>query len=146
MEGNEERGGEGYSVYGLYDFPHRTLEHEKVERMGKGIRFGESELWSIMMSCVAALSHMEGMKRRHLNLSSSTITLDDEGVIRLYDPLLVKNHPNYSQLLAHKFTNNTYICPELCQSLSQKIKHPPIDPYLSDIFVLGMIILEIGLM
>ena len=66
------------------------------------------------MSCVSALSFLQNAGVRHLNLSSSNITLDDEGVIKLYDPELIKTNPNYSQIAAKQNPKNTYICPELC--------------------------------
>ena len=66
--------------------------------------------------------------------------------MRIYDPHLIKNNPNYSQLFSKSASKNIYICPELCESLKLKRKIPDTDPYLSDVFVLGMIMLEIGLM
>lgn len=93
------------------------------------------------MSCITALNFLQQKNVRHLNVNSSNITLDDEGVIRLYDPHLIKNSPNYTQLLNKSASKNAYICPELCESLKNKNKVPSADPYLSDVFVLGMVIM-----
>lgn len=63
------------------------------------------------MSCVSALNYLQQQGVRHLNISSSSITLNDEGVIKLYDPHLLKNYPNYSQLLDKTPLKNIYISP-----------------------------------
>ena len=96
----------------LFDHPHRTLEHEMMERGMKELRFNENELWSILVSCETALAFLEEQGIRHLNLNSSNILLSDDGVVQLYDPNILKNIPNYDRLLLNPTaTKNVYPSP-----------------------------------
>jgi serine/threonine protein kinase len=64
-----------YKIYAVYEYPQRTLLTEITERKLLKKRFTETELWSILASCIVGLSHLQRNGIKHSALKSSTILL-----------------------------------------------------------------------
>ena len=64
------------------------------------------------------------------------------------DPYCTASPNNYQRMLHSRLTKNIYLSPELCELLSKEEVVVPesINPYKSDVFTLGMIALEMGLL
>lgn len=48
-----------YKIYALFQYPQRTLDDQITERKVQKRQFAETELWSILASCILALSHFQ---------------------------------------------------------------------------------------
>ena len=105
-------------------------------------------MWSIIASCILGMSHLQKHNIRHMCLSSESILVDSNGVIKIADPFCAEELPNYDKLLNRRNSEHIYLSPELCESLerAEVTPSPDINPYKSDVFTFGMIILEAALL
>jgi serine/threonine protein kinase len=78
-------------------------------------------------------------------LKSSNILLSREGIIKISDPFAIGQQSNYDAALTKRSTLHAYLSPEQTQALQQEVVAPAYNAYKSDIFTLGMIMLEAGL-
>lgn len=63
------------------------------------------------------------------------------------DPLATNEQTNYQALVTKHSTPHIYLSPQQCQALSEeKVQPESTDPYKSDVFTLGMVMLEAGLL
>ena len=134
-----------YKIYALFRFTHRTLRDEIEERKAQQRPFQEKDLWSMLASCIVGMSHLQKHAIKHQSLSSSAILLSREGVIRVYDPISTGVQTNYDSLLTKRDTPHVYLSPELGDCLQRETTFPHCHPYKSDIWTMGMIVLEAGL-
>lgn len=109
-------------------------------------KFQEKELWSILASCILALSHLQKEDIKHCSLKSAAILISPDGIVKLYDPITVGAVSNYETLLTHRSTPHLYLSPEQTESLNEEKSSPSCDPFKADIWTLGMILLEAGLL
>lgn len=72
--------------------------------------------------------------------------INPEGIVQLYDPIATGTLPNYEKLLAHRSLPHLYLSPEQTDSLREEQAQASCDPYKTDIWTLGMILLEAGLL
>lgn len=70
-----------------------------------------------------------------------------DGSIQIADPFCSAEGTNYEILLDNKHIGHLYPSPEMCQALSERYESPPrnFNFFRSDVFTVGMIILEVGL-
>lgn len=134
-----------YKIYALFEFTERTLENEISERNIQKRRFQEKELWSILASCIVGLSHLQKHAIKHQALRSSTILISQEGIIKIFDPIATGCQNNYDTLIGKRSTPHIYLSPELADALQLEAGQPHVHAYKSDIWTMGMIILEAGL-
>jgi serine/threonine protein kinase len=92
------------------------------------------------------LSHLQKHDIKHTGLKSSRILLSKEGLIKVYDPLAIGQQTNEDAAITKKSTLHADLSPEQTQALQQENITPTYNPYKSDIFTLGMIMLEAGLL
>ena len=135
-----------YKIYALFEYPERTLDDEINERNVQKRKFSETELWSILASCILGLSHLQKNGIRHSALKSSSILLSQEGIIKISDPFAIGATPNYDTAINKRSTPHLYLSPEQATALQQEVVTPSINHYKSDIWTLGMIMLEAGLL
>jgi serine/threonine protein kinase len=64
--------------------------------------------------------------------------------LRLYDPIATAVQPNIDVLLAKRSTPHLYLSPEECEQLEEECTLTT-NTYKSDVWTLGMILLEAGL-
>lgn len=79
-------------------------------------------------------------------MRSNTILISSEGIIKVYDPITTGCQNNYDTLIAKRSTPHIYLSPELAESLQLETGQPHNQGYKSDIWAMGMIILEAGLL
>lgn len=108
-----------FKLYALFQFNDRTLDNEANERKLQKRSFQETELWSILASCILALSHLQRNGIRHESLRSSSILISKEGVVKVYDPVATGCQTNYDTLLTRRSTPHIYLSPELADCLHQ---------------------------
>ena len=101
-----------YKVYALWEFPYRTLQEELLERRNNhSRRFEERELWSILASCILAMSYLQKQKIRHEALSTKSILLDEEGMVKVADPLTLASRSNLDTVYNNRHTKGIYLSP-----------------------------------
>lgn len=75
------------------------------------------------------------------------VLLDVNGIIKVSDPYTTGTVSNYDVLLNKRSTLHLYLSPEQTDALRQEISHPPCKQSSKcDIWTLGMIMLEAGLL
>lgn len=84
-----------YKIYALLEYPQRTLDDEISERNLQRRKFLETELWSILASCILALSHLQKQNLKHCALQSKYILLSQEGIIKMGLPFATGHVSNY---------------------------------------------------
>lgn len=130
-----------FKLFALFLFPQRTLEDEINERGLQKRRFQEKELWSILASCIVGLSHLQKSNIKHGCLRSSSILISPDGIIKVYDPIATGSPSNYDTLLSHRDTPHIYLSPEQVEALKEEKVQHDYDPFRSDIFTMGMVVL-----
>ena len=108
-----------YKIYALFEYPQRTLDDEITERNLHKRKFTETELWSILASCILGLSHLQKNSIKHAALKSKNILLSKEGVIKVSDPYATGQHSNYEKALNKRSTLHLYLPPEETNALQQ---------------------------
>ena len=110
-------------------------------RLAASRRFQEKELWSILASCIVGLSHLQKSNLKHGCLRSSSILISPDGIIKVYDPIATGSPSNYDTLLSHRDTPHIYLSPEQVEALKEEKVQHDYDPFRSDIFTMGMVVL-----
>jgi len=98
-----------------------------------------------LASCIVGLSHLQKQGIKHQALKSSHVLINQDGVIRIFDPIATGCQSNYDTLIAKRSTPHIYLSPKLADSLQMEMGQPHSHPFKSDIWTMGMIILEGGL-
>lgn len=62
------------------------------------------------------------------------------------DPFTSLYPSNFDRINTNRKTKSVYISPEQCESLKNQRPIPNRNPYKSDVFILGLILLECGLL
>lgn len=75
-----------HKVFALFEYPQRTLDDEINERALQKRKFTETELWSILASCILGMSHLQKNRIHHSSLRSSNILLAPDGIVKVSDP------------------------------------------------------------
>lgn len=135
-----------YLVTGFYEYPKHDLTTEIAERAHLGRHFSAEELLNIEINILEVLNYLRSFKMIHGDIRPKYICFDPTGngwhklVDRLGDP----SPPNQVQVNNMRRKESLYMSPALFRALSQKqtkIKH---NPYKSDAFSLGLVLLEAG--
>lgn len=92
------------------------------------------------------LSHLQKNGIKHSSLKSKNILLSREGIIKVSDPSAIGQPSNYDAALTKRGTEHIYLSPEQTQALQQESVSPVFNSFKSDIWTLGMIMIEAGLL
>jgi serine/threonine protein kinase len=92
------------------------------------------------------MSHLQKVGIKHSALRSSTILISHDGIIQIYDPITTGAPTNYDNLLNHRSTPHIYLSPEQTEALREEKLHHNGQSSKGDIWTLGMIVLEAGLL
>ncbi|EGR34221.1 protein kinase domain protein [Ichthyophthirius multifiliis] len=134
-----------YQICLLFDSIQNNLEEQLILYK----TYTEEQLWFILDSLVSALEYLQEREIEHqaLNLQTIFITYNHKNIklYKLSDPQLFDLQSNYSNLLLGHKNNCFYLSPVLFQQLQQKVQKPVHNSYKSDVFTLGMIILQLAL-
>ena len=130
----------------MFGYPQRTLDDEITEPRLQGRKFEETELWSILASCILGLSHLQKNGIKHSAIKSTSILLSADGIIKVSDPFATAQPPIYDVALLKRSSPHLYLAPELCISLNKEYINPKVDDHRADVWSLGMVILEAGLL
>ena len=137
-----------FVVVGYYEYPDYDLSLEIEDRKQEMRYFTEDELLSLEISMLEVLNYLREFKMVHGDIRPKYIYFDSSGEFnhKLLDRLGDPSAPNQVQINNLKKKYDLYMSPALYSALTQrksKIKH---NPYKSDAFSLGLVILEAGLL
>ena len=137
-----------FLVTGFYEYPTHDLANEIVERQKQGRHFSGDELLQLQMNLLKVLNYLKSSKMIHGDIRPKYIFFDrsEKGCHKLVDRLGDPSPPNQVQVNNIRRREPLYMSPALYRALSNrqiKIKH---NPFKSDAFSLGLVILECGLL
>lgn len=92
------------------------------------------------------LAALQQEEVKHECLTPRAILLGEDGSMRVVDPLAHALPTNIDCVYNNRSTKNIYLSPEQCESVETQKPIINKNPYKNDVFVLGMIILECGLL
>ncbi len=96
-----------------------------------------------MDSLISACAYLEEHKVFHGDLRPFNILLTPNGTIKIADPgLLINEQSGYTKTLIRK--DFSYLAPQLLTQAYNKKMKPSHDPYRSDVFSLGITLLELA--
>ena len=133
-----------YKIFILTEYLTKSLEKELSSRIAKEHFFTENEIFCFIYDISSALSSLQNENVFHGAVKFSTIYLANNGKFKITEPRIFKNTPNYV-IFNEKHRNNTesvFICPALLKNLKMKRIEKKVNSYKSDVFALGMIVLE----
>lgn len=127
----------------VIDYPKCDLMTEILEhKEGKRI-FSEDRIWNIMNDLISGLAELQKNNTLHNHLSNQSIFLDEIGNVKLMYPDIIKQTPNFAFIIGSNDRLGKYLSPEEMKCLKKKTYDTNINRFVSDVFVLGMILLEI---
>ncbi|KAL4444754.1 hypothetical protein ABPG74_015962 [Tetrahymena malaccensis] len=131
----------------FYEFISNDLESDIQRRKKEEVFYDESELWHIIVSTVAALAYLRSRGYEHGDIKPSSILLSDQGRVKLLPNPIVSsgNLNNYMQAFMG-MRKAKYLSPVLMKSLELQSQKPQHNCTKSDIFSLGLVILEAALL
>jgi hypothetical protein len=137
-----------YLVTGFYEYPTHDLGSEILERQKQGRHFSGEELLQLETNLLEVLNCLKASKMIHGDIRPKYIFFDrsEKGCHKLVDRLGDPSPPNQVQVNNLKRREALYMSPALYKALSNKqakIKH---NPFKSDAFSLGLVILECGVL
>jgi serine/threonine protein kinase len=92
------------------------------------------------------LSNLQEQEIKHECLTPKAILTDEEGNVKIVDPLAHALQPNIDLIYNNRNIKHIYLSPEQCESIETQKPIINKNPYRNDVFVLGMILLECGLL
>lgn len=135
-----------YKIYALWEYPKKTLIDDIAMRTLENRPYQQQQLWILVTSSVAALSLMQQNSIWHECLSSKAVLFQENGNIKVADPNSFGLTTNLEYVLSNRYNKSIYLSPEQCDAIAN---HRPIinkNAYKNDVFTLGMILLEAGLL
>ncbi|KAL4470486.1 hypothetical protein ABPG74_012097 [Tetrahymena malaccensis] len=124
-----------------YEYYSLNLEKELEKRLPEQKYFSEPEIWYLIDSMVNACSFFESNKIYHGDIRPTNVLLTVSGQVKLADNGIVNQSKNgYSKAL---FDGDApYLSPLLMNALANKEKRPSHNHFKSDVYSLGMTMLE----
>ena len=135
-----------FLVTGFYEYPKHDLSIEILERQSQGRHFTGDELMQLEINVLEVLTYLKSSKMIHGDIRPKYIYYDttDQGWHKLVDRLGDPSPPNQAQIHNIRKKETLYISPELYAGLIQKQSKVKHNPYKSDAFSLGLVLLECG--
>ena len=135
-----------FLVTGFYEYPKHDLSIEIQERQSEGRLFTGDELMQLEINVLEVLTYLKSFKMIHGDIRPKYIYYDtsEQGWHKLVDRLADPSPPNQAQIHNIRKKETLYISPDLYAGLSQKQSRVKHNPYKSDAFSLGLVLLECG--
>ncbi len=142
----DPRQSKSFLVSGYYEFPQKNLQSELVERAEKNQPFSDKEILKLILNMLECLAFLQQNKMVHGDIRPKYVAYNDSEAEnhKLVDRLGDPSPPNQVQLNNIRKKKPLYMSNNLYQALvkkQQKIRH---NPYKSDSFSLGLVLLECG--
>lgn len=90
---------------------------------------------------------LEEQRIAHECLTSRTVLVEGPTTFRVVDPIAVPMQKNLDVVYHKRSVKNIYLSPEECRVIDQQNLNKEIDdPFRSDVYTAGMLVLEAGLL
>ncbi|KAL4502975.1 hypothetical protein ABPG72_014204 [Tetrahymena utriculariae] len=125
-----------------------SIEDLKVSNSTYKIYYEESELWYIMATVIAVLSYLKERNLIHGDIRPFNLCLTKDYVLKVMtiNSFIQTNWSSYMEKLEKLDTRSTYISPIQLGALQHNIQRPVHNVPKSDLFCLGVIVLELCLL
>lgn len=140
-------GAQAFRVTGYYEYLPMDLETDIVQRAKTGAYYTASQLLRMSEGVLSALAYLKSFKMIHSDVRPKYISVpteDPQGQYKLLDRLGDALAPNKVQVSNFKKSRPLYVSPAFFEAISNsktKIRH---NPYKSDAFSFGLVLLEAG--
>jgi serine/threonine protein kinase len=135
-----------YVLRAFYDYEPNHLKKEILDRKNKGENFSMEELTHLLYNTVEAGAYLQENGQNHADIRPSQILVTKNGTFKLGDRLNDPTPPPRNQFNNIVAGKDLYMSPILFNALKQHKFNIPHNAYKSDVFSLGMTIMEAGLM
>ena len=136
-----------FLVAGFYEYPEWDLEREFEKRKKAKNYFKGEDLSKLIKDLLNAVYFLQDNRMIHGDIRPKYIFYEKKKKIyKLVDHLSDPHSPNKIQIDNLRQKNKIYMSPVLFESFSFKSKKIRHNPFKSDLFSLGMVILEIGIL
>jgi len=141
--------GPKYRVIGYYEYLPSNLETLIAEKAKTNTPFNSTELLRMAEGVLAGLSYLKSFKMIHSDVRPRYISIPDNletGTYKLLDRLGDPLPPSKVQVNNYRKGRPIYFSPSLFEAIANhkpKIRH---NPYKSDAFSFGLVLLEAGLL
>ena len=95
----------------MWEYPQRFLSNEINERALQRRKFEEKEIWSILASAILGMSTLQKNKIKHECLNTKNILLDNDGIVKIADPLAIGSQTNLDIIYSNRHAKSIYLSP-----------------------------------
>ncbi|KAL4446496.1 hypothetical protein ABPG74_001237 [Tetrahymena malaccensis] len=106
--------------------------------------YSELELWGFIYSVTSGLQALREIDKVCKNISSSTIFISQEGYYQICEQGIVKENSIFDEITFKQFRKDMYLSPGQMDAIREQALHDETNPYLSDIFALGILVTEMA--
>lgn len=135
-----------YKIFLLFEYIKTDLDEEIQLKKQKNTSFTTDEMTFLIFCCVSSLFYYQKCNLAHGDVRSASVFVSQNGVYKLVEHSFFNGPSSFMQVQFNLDRSHTgvYLSPQLMESLG-KIR-PNHKPGKSDVFALGMVIMESGLL
>ena len=132
-----------YKFLLIVEYLEQDFEIEIIKKKTDEQRYLEDQLWYIAESLVSALCILQINNIEHAEIKPGNIFVSKNGTYKIAEYNLIGSTPSsYRQRLSGLNDVKCYLSPLLMKSLQRQEMKPKHNPYKSDVFSLGMVLLQ----
>jgi serine/threonine protein kinase len=132
-----------YKFLLIIEYLEMDIEREIIKKKTEDQYYLEEQLWYVADSLAGALSVLQQNNIVHGDLKPGNILISKTGVYKIAEQSIVGNAmPSYHQRLSGYNDVKCYLSPHLVKELQKQNLKPKHNPYKSDVFSLGMVLLH----
>ena len=135
-----------FKMYLVLEYSSKSLKQDSAERALAGRPFQESDLWSVLYSCCAALNVLYSNGATHESLTAAQVFINRDGFVKIAEPLLFGLEKNHLEAMRREEGSHlVHLSPEIIACIDDQ-NFFYYDKEKSDVFVLAMIIVDAALL
>ena len=126
----------------LFEYHENNLSKDFSSRSQAANHYSEAELWNIIDSIVLGCSFLQENGILHSDICPWNVMLTHGGYVKVGEySLITRGLSGYFKLFSQK-SRSCYLSPQLFLKLKKREIRPKVNPYKSDVFSMGMVILQ----
>lgn len=103
-------------------------------------------MWHILGSVAAGMAALQQNNFKHECLTAKACLFDELGYLKVADSLALGQQSNFETIYNNRSQKGIYLSPEQCESIDSQRPILKKNSYKNDVFTLGIIALECGLL
>lgn len=131
-----------YRIQVIIEYNNINLEKEIAERTKNQERYTEEQLWYLIECILQGLEALQERETFHGDIKPGNIFVSRLGNYKIAEQELIAGVPTYAQRVTGVADVHGYLSPELLRALERRELKPKHDIQKSDVFSLGMTILQ----